>query len=57
MDALARLQVDEVGGLRCEWMRPCNSELADNKDKKDEKRKRKRMKIKKGIMGIFIVFT
>jgi len=54
VDALARLQVDEVGGLRCEWMRPCNSELADNKDTEEEKRKRKRkrMKVKKSIMGI-----
>ena len=52
MDALARLQVDEVGDLRCEWMRPGNSELVDNKDKKEENRNRKRMKIKKSIMDI-----
>jgi len=51
VDALARLQVDEVGGLRCEWMRPCNSELADNKDKKEEKKKKNEKK-RKGIMGI-----
>ena len=50
MDALARLQVNKVEGLMCEWMRPRDSELADNKDKKEENIKRKRMK--KGIMGI-----
>jgi hypothetical protein len=39
VDALARLQVDEVGGLRCEWTWPCDSKLVDNKDKKEEREK------------------
>jgi hypothetical protein len=40
VDALARLQVDEVGGLLCEWTWPCDSKLVDNKDKKEERKKR-----------------
>ena len=39
MDALARLQTDEVGGLGCEWMSPRDSELAD-KDRKQEKKEK-----------------
>jgi len=51
VDALARLQVNKVEGLRCEWMRPRDSELADNKDKKEEKKKKNEKK-RKGIMVI-----
>jgi hypothetical protein len=54
VDALARLQVDEVGGLRCEWTWPCDSKLVDNKDKKEERKKR--IKRKERVLWVFYSF-
>ena len=53
----AAVKANEVGGLGCEWMRPHNSELADNKDRKEEKkRKEKEKENRKRVLCAFYSF-